>query len=548
MRTPVPSKPHTSLSRVIEALGGVLLEPIAVGRDSRRPLGGVVIHDPYDDAEFPDRAVVLGVGVRDPGEIGKLLHEVGERGASALIVRSPISAPAELGRAAASSGVALVGLASRASWTQLAAMLRTLLAEGDVGDVSPEALGGIPTGDLFALANAIAALLDAPITIEDRDSRVLAFSGRQDDTDPPRVETILGRQVPERYTRGLERSGFFDRLYRETGPVYFHPDDDDGENRPRVVVAVRAGDEVLGSIWAVVDHALSEERAVALVEASKIVALHLLRLRAGADVERRLRADLMSTALEGGRRAPEAVARLGLLGHPAVVLAMGLLDPADDGPWLATERQRVTDALAMHLSAVQPRSAVALIGEVAYGIVPVPGNHGDHQERAVRVATAFLERIGHRVSAAIGVGPPALEGADLYDSRSGADRALRVLLGNGGSKRVITAEDAHVDALMLELADLSAARGDAATGPIARLLAYDREHQSQFVHTLRCWLDSFGDVNAASAAAYVHPSTFRYRLRRLAEVGEIDLDDPRDRFAAMVQLHLLLHGMWSGEA
>ncbi|MFI9455857.1 PucR family transcriptional regulator [Amycolatopsis sp. NPDC052450] len=545
MRTPVPSKPHTSLNRVIEALGDVLLEPIAVGRDPRRHLGGVVIHDPYDDAELPDRAVVLGVGVRESAEIVKLLHALGERGASALVVRSPVSAPAELARAAESSGVALLGLASRASWTQLAAMLRTLLAEGDVGDVAPQALGGIPTGDLFALANAIAALLDAPITIEDRDSRVLAFSGRQDETDPPRVETILGRQVPERYTRGLEKSGFFDRLYGEAGPVYFYPDDD-GENRPRVVVAVRAGDEVLGSIWAVVDHALSEERAVALVDASKIVALHLLRLRAGADVERRLRADLVSTALEGGRRAPEAVARLGLLGQPAVVLAMGLLDSAEDGPWLATERQRVADALAMHLSAVQPRSAVALIGEVVYGIVPVPGNHDDHQGRAVRLATAFLERIGHRVSAAIGVGPPALEGSGLYDSRTGADRALRVLLAGGGAKRVITAEDAHIDALMLELADLSAARGDVATGPIARLLAYDREHQSQFVHTLRCWLDSFGDTNAASAAAYVHPSTFRYRLRRLAEVGGIDLDDPRDRFAAMVQLHLLLHGMRPG--
>ncbi|MFE5501150.1 PucR family transcriptional regulator [Amycolatopsis japonica] len=533
------AKPHTSLNRVIEALGDVLLEPLAVGRDTRRPLGGVVIHDPYDDAEFPDRAVVLGVGVRESGDIVRLLHELGERGASALVVRSPVSAPAELARAAAASGVALVGLASRASWTQLAAMLRTLLAEGDVGDVSPQALGGIPTGDLFALANAIAALLDAPITIEDRDSRVLAFSGRQDETDPPRVETILGRQVPERYTRGLAESGFFDRLYHETGPAYFHPDDD-GENRPRVVAAVRAGDEVLGSIWAVVDHALSDEREAALVDATKIVALHLLRLRAGEDVERRLRADLVSTALEGGRGAPEAVARLGLLGRPAVVLAMGLLDSADDDPRLATERHRVADALALHLSAVQPRSAVALIGEVVYGIVP--GNLGDQQERSVRVAAAFLERIGHRVSATIGVGPTALDSSGLYDSRVGADRALRVLLANGGAKRVLTAEDAHIDALMLELADLSAARGDVASGPIARLLAYDREHQSQFVHTLRCWLDSFGDTNAASAAAYVHPSTFRYRLRRLAEIGGIDLDDPRDRFAAMVQLHLLLHG------
>jgi DNA-binding PucR family transcriptional regulator len=36
----------------------------------------------------------------------------------------------------------------------------------------------------------------------------------------------------------------------------------------------------------------------------------------------------------------------------------------------------------------------------------------------------------------------------------------------------------------------------------------------------------------------VHPNTFRYRLRRLAEVAGIDLDDPEDRFAVLLQLRL----------
>jgi hypothetical protein len=35
---------------------------------------------------------------------------------------------------------------------------------------------------------------------------------------------------------------------------------------------------------------------------------------------------------------------------------------------------------------------------------------------------------------------------------------------------------------------------------------------------------------------FVHPNTFRYRLRRLTEVSGIDLADPDQRFAAMLQL------------
>jgi DNA-binding PucR family transcriptional regulator len=96
-----------------------------------------------------------------------------------------------------------------------------------------------------------------------------------------------------------------------------------------------------------------------------------------------------------------------------------------------------------------------------------------------------------------------------------------------------------VESLLLELRDLIEARGDQHTGPIARLYAYDQQHNTSLVETLRAWLDAFGDVIAAAAAVYVHPNTFRYRLRRLAEVGALDLDDPEARFAAMLQLRAL---------
>jgi DNA-binding PucR family transcriptional regulator len=522
----------TSLGRVLDDLGSVLLEPLAGVK--KQQVGGVVIHDPQDTSAFPEQAVVLGVGVRD---VPELLIEYGRRGAQALVVRLPQERTSEVRRAAERSGVALLGLAEGASWAQLAALLRTLLAEGDIGAGAPETLGGMPSGDLFALANAVAALLDAPVTIEDPASRVLAFSGRQDEADESRVETILGRQVPARFTRALERNGVFDRLYGGRDPVYIDLADQEIEaGMPRVAVAVRAGEEILGSIWAAVPGPLGEERSRAFADATKLVALHLLRLRAGADVERRLRTDLVGTALEGGPAAQEALARLGLLGRSAIVLAMGLTPESDDDVRRVAERQRLADALAMHLSAVQPRSAVALLGEVGYAIVPMePGNC---RERSTRIAEDFLARTGRRVATAIGIGPLASDGSGLRRSRDGADRALRVLLA-GGSRQVATVDDVHIDALLLELADLAAARGDVVAGPVARLLAYDARHQAQLVSTLRCWLDAFGDVTAASANAFVHPNTFRYRLKRVAEVGEIDLDDPGQRFAAMLQIRLI---------
>ena len=89
----------------------------------------------------------------------------------------------------------------------------------------------------------------------------------------------------------------------------------------------------------------------------------------------------------------------------------------------------------------------------------------------------------------------------------------------------------------------SAARGDRPTGSLARLIEYDRHHQSNLVETLQAWLESFGDVTAAAKALYLHPNTFRYRLRRVAEVGEINLADPEQRFVAMLHLRVLAPGL-----
>ena len=537
---------HTGLRRVLDDLGATLLELLHGDPDGVPEIGGIAIHDPIDEPVLPPHALVLGVGVGGPAQTTQLLGQLGRRRAAGLVVRAPVSATPAVLAAAEDSGVALLGLTRGATWAQLAAMLRALLAEGDVVGGEAESLGGLPSGDLFALANAVAALLDAPITIEDRSNRVLAFSGRQDETDRGRVETVLGLQVPERYSRILTERGVFRELYRSDRPVIVDPvpaADGSGTTLPRAAIAVRAGDEVLGSIWAVLHGPLSAERADALCEAAKLVALHLMRVRAGADVQRRVRADLVSTALEGGAGAREALTRLALADQPVVVLALavadapGSADAAEADAGAVNDRQRLADAFAMHLSAVHPRSATALVGHAAYGLVPVAGEDGE--ERAARIATDFLDRVGDRLPAYIGIGPVGRDVGGLATARLAADRALRVLREGRGTARVARLSDVYVEALMLELRDLVAARGDSPAGPVARLLEYDARHGSRLVETLRAWLDAFGDVNAAAAALFVHPNTFRYRLRRLAEVGGLDLADPEARFAALVQLRLL---------
>jgi DNA-binding PucR family transcriptional regulator len=528
---------RSTLGRVLDSLGETLLETLAGAVDHTRPVSAVVIHDPLDPSPPAPDTLVLGVGMSSPVDIADLLRQPG---VTAVVVRVPVAVDDALKAATEESGSVLLGLTRGASWAQVAALLRSLLAVDDVGGVDDdtESLAGFPAGDLFAVANAVAALLDSPVTIEDRSSRVLAFSGNQDEADSGRIETILGRQVPEKYRRMLESRGVFRELYASDEPIFVA--DIPGTELCRAAVRVRAGDEILGSIWAAVAEPLSAQRTRALADASKLVALHMLRARAGADVERRLRSDLVATLLEGGPGAGEAASRLAITASPLCVLALGIRAGEAHGSPAQAEAdfQRVSSAFALHLSVVHPHSAVAPVGGVLYGLLPVADGADDSSERAAAIANQFLDRISQASSVVVGIGRVVTDRTALPRSRSDADRALRVLKEGLVTARVAQSTAVHVEALLLELGDLMDRDGREVAGPVARLAEYDRSHRSDLLETLRAWLDAFGDVNQAAASVHVHPNTFRYRLRRLAEVGEIDLGSPDARFGAMLQLRL----------
>ncbi|MEV5407280.1 helix-turn-helix domain-containing protein [Thermopolyspora sp. NPDC052614] len=524
------SRPRTSLSRIVGDLGSSLLDVAATPGHLDAEVTGVHIYDPLDELFVPPGGLLLAVGVEGAGPIRALLEAAGP--AAGIVVKQPVDADESVRETVRRTGVALLGLTRAASWAQVAALLRSLLAEGDLKEP-----GDGPHDDLFSLANAVCALLDAPVTIEDRSSRVLAFSGRQDEADHGRVATVLGRQVPEEWLRRLEERGVFRDLYQGHEPIHIKLDDDTMVDR--VAIAVRSGDEILGSIWAAVREPLSEQRRLALIDAAKIVALQLLRERAGADTRRRLRADLLSTVLAGGADAAEAAERLGVAKERVCVLAAQLVhgdDEEADAARTEADRQRFCDALALHVGAIHPRAAAALIGSVAYAVVPV--HVRDEERRAVRIAESFLARVGPRHAANIGVGRFATSIDEVARSRADADRALRVLRARGASGEVAGYTSVHFASLLLQLSDLARAEDQRPTGPYERLLAYDAEHGSELVATLRAYLDAFGDVNAAAARVHVHANTFRYRLKRLVEIGELDLDDPDVRLSIMLQMRI----------
>ena len=218
-----------------------------------------------------------------------MIEEAGACGAAAVVLKLGLEPAPELVDASARTGVALLSAPSAVAWGHLYTLLRVA---GGAAIPAGALVDGVPMGDLFALANAIAAIVGGAVTIEDPQSYVLAYSSADLPIDEARREVILGRRVPDRFLRRLRDAGVFQRL-QTTDDVVTYVDQEE-EVLPRLAVGIRAGGELLGSIWvAEATDSLGADATAALQEAARIAALHLIRHRSSGDLERRQRGELV---------------------------------------------------------------------------------------------------------------------------------------------------------------------------------------------------------------------------------------------------------------
>jgi hypothetical protein len=516
------------LGAVVEALGQGVVRVICAPRGLEVPVGEAVVHDPSGEPVGEAGDLLLAVGV----EVGRrsaldLVARCGELAMTAVLVKAD-EVPAALMDAAEAAGVALLAAPRDASWGQLHVLLRSARSA-----VSSRRSAATPLGDLFGLADAVSALVGGAVTVEDEHSVVLAYSSTPFDVDQPRRDTILGRRVPEEWLTRLHETGFFRRLHGTDDVVRLELEG----ARPRLAVAVRAGGELLGSLW-VVEGArpLDADAERGLAEAASMAALHLLRARTGEDLERRRAGEQLRAVLD--ERLPPALLAEALgtpAGAPVAVVGMQLPDAGDAGP-LALER--ATDIVLLACAAFRRRVVVGVVGRTLYAVLPLGPASGREllADLAGRVAT------GLRAPVRAVVADAADGAAGVLSARAEVDLTLRVLaeepVGDGAVCR--HADDLQARTVLLRLRDLTAARPELAVGRLQSLVDSDRDRGTSYIPTLRAFLDTFGDVRTASELVLVHPNTFRYRLRRLSELAGLDLDNPVERLVAHLQLHLLV--------
>ncbi len=340
-------------------------------------------------------------------------------------------------------------------------------------------------------------------------------------------------------------------------------------SRPRLdltLASVRAGSELV-AVLAMVgapDQATPGRRR-ALEHGATVVALEMLKERAAAEVEQRLRGDLLDGLLTPTQNR-EDLARLALraerLGYRVPERAWVLvLEPDDERSLNGYQAAPLQDRLRRDLNELtQLRFPGALaVTRASSAVILIPAHGGEAQPGEVEPGSAELDQfcqavlqlargLGRRLSFSIGQGSLARSAAELARAHAEARQSLRLARRAGAAGQVTSYRSLGALRLLLEVPDPEVLRRFVAEtlGPV---MDYGRGHRTPLLETLEALVAESWNQRAAARRLHVHINTLAYRLQRIEDILGARLDQPETRVVVSVSLQArqLVPGQRRGE-
>lgn len=469
-----------------------------------------------------------GIGPDDP-EAREVVETAAAKGFNAVVVKAYGRGLEALAGAADRTGVALLVVHDEVDWLHLDSLLHNALG------TAAQAGGSLslPPGDLFSLAGAIADAVGGATAIEDHSRRVLAYShSPAHPIDEDRRQGILGRKVPdlpendEQY-RSLEQAPGV-RRFSAVPPAL-----------PRMAVAVRAGQEVLGSLWVVdAEGRLGETAEQALLGAAPIAALHLLRARSTEELGRRQRSHLVRRVLEGVARPSQAADALGLeRTGPFAVLAFAEVDPAREAAGLAGTR--LLDLVTVYCEARVGATGGALLDGTTY-VLAAGSRLSDERPLAALATEVVAAAAGSLNLELVAAISNVADDLDLLaEARDEADRVISLLRHRPEWGPVATATRLADPLTLAGMGEVLASQRRLRSRIAEMMVRHDAEEGTEYRSTVLAYLDALRDAGAAATQLAMHPNTLRYRLRRARDLFGLDLDDPDQVLSLWLSLRCL---------
>jgi hypothetical protein len=386
--------------------------------------------------------------------------------------------------------------------------------------------------DLFDAVDTMARLLGGSVVVEDVDFKVLAYSAVPGQpNDEGRRSAILDRRSADRWLQWMEESGIRERLINSDELIRL--DNPWATSLIRYIQPIRAVDQLVGYLWLYFETEPDAEAPRTMFEFAQLLAPEVARR--GRALTENPGGHLLCQFLAGGLSAHRVASMLGVDEQSnIVVIAVDVEATKSDAVII---RNRAVRALTLYTQMHLASSLVGTVDQQIYLLYASPTRLEPDVEAIVRAISKHLTRaVQTNVRAAAGGVHRGLAAAGI--SRNEADLTLRVLRTKNDREHDGLFASMRHDIVLNEIVDVLRARPILVRGLLDRLITHDRQYNTDYVTTLRVYINSFGDMRAAAKSLHLHPNSLRYRIKRLTEIGGLDLDDPKLRLALQLLLEM----------
>jgi len=388
---------------------------------------------------------------------------------------------------------------------------------------------------LDQLADYIGDIFDCPITIEDTNHHVIAYSKHSEHVDEARIATIMNRKVPDKIINGLWKAEVMPKLIDNDEPVYIPKITEIGLGN-RVAMSIWKKNEVLGFIWIHTGKkTLSSDALSLLKEAAGQVKKLLLARHSGKRKADDSYKDFFWQLLTGNLQDPKVIQKQERhfnvdLKDKLTVVIFRFSD-------------NITEQIEKHayyLAETQTQAKVIfrIFDENEFILLIRIMQNEDIADWLYDFMDQFINKISSQLKLEHINGASGL----LYDSPAQIKNAykeamhaiyLKSIFPN--LKHTFLYEDLGIYKYIDELHNIWKKQGQQ-NKYIRRLQHYDEKNQTSLLKTLHYFLQEDSNVYRAAKQLFIHPNTMNYRLKRIREVSGLDVKDPVQKTAVYLEL------------
>jgi purine catabolism regulator len=308
------------------------------------------------------------------------------------------------------------------------------------------------------------------------------------------------------------------------------------ENMARLISPIVSGDRARGYLSVVgKPEELDMLDSLTVEHGAAACALEMAKAKAVSEAKKSLRGDFLEGILVGNMPQAEMQRLSGRLDHDTQVPHMALTFAwvGDDAPSLRRLETTINWLLHNHT-----RPALVHV----HGNQHVCVFHGLRNVEEAEITLDFSRRLREQIEIEFpgkrligGMSGPALDMRGWPRAYHEALQAMalgeRLKLGNF----VVDFNSLGVYRLLGELEDLPVVQAftDQVIGP---LVAYDEQHRGSLVQTIDAYFAHHGNISQTAESLFVHRNTLLYRLERIQELTEHDLNQADMRLALQLAL------------